>query len=100
MRPLELKGAKLIYCLGSRGEVFRSPNSVSNPAPSRIQIEDYTGSEVLKPEGYFKLPIVYHADRVEDGNICLMFVYRLVRFLHSAGDAIFTGNLHKERWRI
>jgi len=64
---------------GLSEEVFRSPNSTSNPTPSKIRIEDYTGSEVLKPGGYFKLPIVYHADRVDDGNICLMFVYRLVR---------------------
>ena len=47
--------------------------------PSKIRIEDYAGSEVLKPKGYFKLPIVYHADRVEGTNIRLMFVYRLVR---------------------
>ncbi|KAF9650034.1 hypothetical protein BDM02DRAFT_3185724 [Thelephora ganbajun] len=62
---------------GSSEEVFQSPNSVSNPTPSPIRIEDYTGLGVLKPEGYFRLPIVYHADRVEDSNICLMFVYRL-----------------------
>jgi hypothetical protein len=64
---------------GSSEEVFHSPNSVSNPTPSPIQIEDYTETRALKPGGHFRLPIVYHADRVEDGNICLMFVYRLVR---------------------
>ena len=84
MRPLQSKRRKLIRRLGTSEEVFESPNSVSNPMPSRIRIEDYTGSGTLKPEGYFKLPIVYHADRVEDGNICLMFIYRLVRAVHLA----------------
>ena len=84
VRHKQSKRAKLICCLGSREEVFRSPNSVSNPEPSQIQIEDYAGSTVLKPRGYFRFPIVYHADRVEDGNICLMFVYRLVRSILPA----------------
>ena len=61
---------------------------------SRIRIEDYTESEVLKPNGYFKLPIVYHADGHEDTNIRLMFVYRLVREIPLAEnakiDSVFT----------
>jgi len=75
---------ELTHCSGSSEEVLQSPNSLSNPAPSKIQVKDYTGSGVLKPGGYFKLPIVYHADRVDDGNVCLMFVYRLVRTLRLA----------------
>ena len=54
-------------------------NNVSNPEPTQIRIEDYADSEVLKPKGYFKLPIIYHVDRIENTNIRLMFVYRLVR---------------------
>jgi hypothetical protein len=75
---------ELIYYLGLKEEVFRSLNSVSNPTPSRIRIEEYTGSEALKPGEYFKLPIVYHADRVEGTDIRLMFVYRLVRTILPA----------------
>jgi hypothetical protein len=70
---------KLICCPGSGEEVVRSLNSLSNPEPSQIRIEDYAESEVLKPKGYFKLPIVYHADRIENVNLRLMFIYRLVR---------------------
>ena len=68
-----------MYYPDSSEEVFRSPNSVSNPAPLQIRIEDYADSGVLKPKEYFKLPIVYHVDEVEDADINLMFVYRLVR---------------------
>lgn len=79
MRPDTLRRTKLTCYLGSDGEVFRSLNSVLNPVPSQIRIKDYTESEVLEPKGYFKLPIIYHADRIENVDFRLMFVYRLVR---------------------
>ena len=84
VRPKLLRLLKLICHLGSSDEVIRSLNSVSNPEPSRIRIEDYAESEALKPKGYFKLPIIYHADRIENANVRLMFVYRLVSTVFPA----------------
>lgn len=57
---------------------MHSINSIKSQEPFSIPLGRLTGSSFLAPGSNVELPIILHADRLEDQNLCLLFVFRQV----------------------
>ena len=63
-------------------EVLHSHNSLAPQRPYRIPLKSSQGSPTLYPGDSIEFPVVLHAERLGEQELCLLFVYREVCILH------------------
>lgn len=76
--PSSLSPSYNLLAHSSSTEVLRSDNSLAPQKPRRIPLNNPLGSSSLGPGDSLEFHVVLHAERIEEHELCLLFVYREV----------------------